>query len=171
MIFWHYDHCKGRSVKGINLLNALYCSQEVSIPVAFEVVKKPTRFCDVETRKEKRASEVTKNEQMRKMIQTCINNQLKFIYILMDSWFSAKENFEFSVQKGKYFIAALKENRLVALSEEDKKTGAFCTHKLVRIIRSTSGARLTKRLQSGSAISTPNLYKQRWQHGFVESGA
>jgi hypothetical protein len=22
---WHYDHCKGRSVKGINLLSALYC--------------------------------------------------------------------------------------------------------------------------------------------------
>jgi hypothetical protein len=21
---WHYDHCSGRTVKGINLLNALY---------------------------------------------------------------------------------------------------------------------------------------------------
>ena len=93
--------------------------------MAFEIVKKPARFCDIETRKEKRASEVTKNEQMREMIQTYINNQLKFIYILMDSWFSAKENFEYILQKGKHFVAALKDNRLVALSEEDKKQGRF----------------------------------------------
>jgi len=54
---WHYDHCKGRSVKGINLLNALYHSGDVSIPVAFEVVKKPHHFCDIKTRKDKRAAE------------------------------------------------------------------------------------------------------------------
>ena len=41
MVCWHYDHCKGRNVKGINLLNALYHNGEVAIPVAFEVVKKP----------------------------------------------------------------------------------------------------------------------------------
>ena len=36
---WHYDHCEGRTVKGINLLNALYHSGAVSIPVAFEVIR------------------------------------------------------------------------------------------------------------------------------------
>src|SRR3954447_6691052 len=41
VVCWHYDHTKGRSVKGINLLNALYHHGDVSIPVAFEVVKKP----------------------------------------------------------------------------------------------------------------------------------
>nr|WP_218014726.1 hypothetical protein [Candidatus Regiella insecticola] len=43
----------------------------------------------------------------------------------MDSWFSAKKNFDFIVKKKKHFIAALKENRLVALSEEDRKQGRF----------------------------------------------
>ena len=38
---WHYDHCAGRSVRGINLLNGLYNNGEVSIPVAFEIVHKP----------------------------------------------------------------------------------------------------------------------------------
>lgn len=122
---WHFDHCKGRSVKGINLLNALYHSGEVSIPVAFEVVRKPVQFCDLVTRKIKRASEVTKNEQMREIIGTCVANQLKFRYVLMDSWFAAQENFEFIVKKKKHFIAALKDNRLVALSEQDKKEGRF----------------------------------------------
>lgn len=122
---WHYDHCLGRSVRGINLLNALYHSGGVSIPVAFELVRKPLQFCDVQTRQVKRASEVTKNELMRSMIATAVNNALNFRYALMDSWFAATENFDFIVKKKKHFIAALKDNRLVALSEADKKQGRF----------------------------------------------
>src|SRR3954465_16037602 len=76
LVCWHYDHSKGRSVKGINLINALYHSGEVSMPVAFELVKKPVQFCDLQTRQVKRASEITKNEQMREMIGACIANQL-----------------------------------------------------------------------------------------------
>lgn len=77
---WHYDHCSGRSVRGINLLNALYYSGGVSIPVAFELVRKPLQFCDVKTRQIKRTSNITKNEMMRGMIATCVNNALKFRY-------------------------------------------------------------------------------------------
>ena len=69
---WHFDHCSHRSVRGINLLNALYHSGGVSIPVAFEVVKKPLEFCDIKTRQCKRGSIVTKNELMREMISTCV---------------------------------------------------------------------------------------------------
>ena len=36
VVCWHYDHAKGRLVKGINLLNALYHNGGVSIPVAFD---------------------------------------------------------------------------------------------------------------------------------------
>jgi len=122
---WHYDHCKGRSVKGINLLNALYHSGDVSIPVAFEVVRKPHQFCDIKTRQPKRAAESTKNELMRSMIATCVANAIKFRYVLTDSWFASKENFEFILKKGKHFVSALKDNRLVALTEEDKKEGRF----------------------------------------------
>jgi len=35
------------------------------------------------------------------------------------------ENFDFIRGKGKHFIAALKDNRLVALSEEDRKKKRF----------------------------------------------
>jgi hypothetical protein len=125
VVCWHYDHSKGRTVKGINLLNALYHSIEVSIPVAFEVIRKPLRFCDVTTHQLKRASMVTKNELMRDMITACLGNQLKFRYVLMDSWYAARENFDFIVKKKKHFIAALKENRLVALNEADRKQGRY----------------------------------------------
>lgn len=125
VVCWHYDHTKGRLVKGINLLNALYHNGGVSIPVAFEVVNKPLQFCDVSTRQFKRASLVTKNELMRDMMAVCMANQLKFCYVLMDSWYAARANFEFIVGKGKHFIAALKDNRLVALSQASKEQGRY----------------------------------------------
>ena len=122
---WHFDHCSGRTVRGINLLNALYYCNGTSIPVAFELVKKPIQYSDLATKKLKRKSEKTKNEMMREMVQTCIHNTLKFRFVLIDSWFSSEENFDFITDKKKHFIAALKDNRLIALSEEDRKKKRF----------------------------------------------
>ena len=53
---WHYDHSKGRAVQGFNLLNCLYHVDEISIPVAFEIIKKPVEYSDLKTHKRKRAS-------------------------------------------------------------------------------------------------------------------
>ena len=61
LICWHFDHSKNRSVKGLNLLNCIYQAGEVSVPVAYELVRKPIRFCDRQTRRVKRKSEVSKN--------------------------------------------------------------------------------------------------------------
>lgn len=125
LICWHFDHCQNRTVKGLNLLNALYHSGGVSIPVDFRLVRKPLSFCDVATRKVKRASEVTKNELLQEMFRQCLHNQLKFRYVLMNSWFAAKDNFELILARGKHFVAALKDNRLVALSAADKQNGRY----------------------------------------------
>ena len=65
LMCWHYDHVSGRNVRGINLLNALYHCNGASIPVAFELVKKPIQYCNIEIRQLKRRSEVTKNELSR----------------------------------------------------------------------------------------------------------
>jgi hypothetical protein len=48
------------------------------VPVAFERVKKPTQYCDIQTRAVKRKSGVGQNGLMRRMFQTCVNNDLKF---------------------------------------------------------------------------------------------
>jgi DDE superfamily endonuclease len=125
LMCWHYDHCKARSVRGINLLNALYHCKGRSIPVAFELVTKPCQYCDLKTRQIKRRSEKTKNERMREMFDACLQNALKFRFVLMDSWFAWQENFEHITGKGKHFIAALKSNRLVAVSQEDIREKRF----------------------------------------------
>lgn len=126
LICWHYDHVKKRTVKGINLLNCMYHANGVSLPIAFELVKKSRQFSDLETRKVKRKSDVTKNELLRQMLLVCRQNQIKWRYVLADSWFSASKNLKFIHNDlKKHFVVALKSNRLVALSLADKKQGRF----------------------------------------------
>jgi len=123
---WHYDHTKGRAVQGFNLLNCLYHVNDTSIPVAFELIKKPVQYCDLKTQRQKRASVYTKNELMRNMLWVCVQNKLKFRFVLFDTWFSSKENMGY-IKKDleKDFICALKSNRLVAVSEEDYQANRF----------------------------------------------
>lgn len=124
LICWHYDHNFNRNIKGINLLNCVYQANGVSLPIAFELVKKPIQFSDLKTKKVKRKSEITKNKMLRDMLKTCQENQVKWRYLLADSWFSSSENMEYVAKTlKKYFLLALKSNRLVALSMEDKKAG------------------------------------------------
>ena len=126
LICWHYDHSQNRTVKGINLLNCVYHAGDVSLPVTYELIRKPILYTDVKTHRVKRKSEVTKNDLMRDMLRVCKRNRIKYRYVLADSWFSAKENLTFIVHKlNKHFVVALKSNRTVALSYEEKRQGGF----------------------------------------------
>jgi hypothetical protein len=121
LVCWHYDHSKGRSVKGVNLLTAFYVSQKdektdpLRVPVAYELIEKPVVMCDVKTKKEQRKSAKTKNEMMRDMISIAICNQMIFKYVLADSWFASVENMAFINAKSKFFIFDMKVNRLAIL--------------------------------------------------------
>jgi hypothetical protein len=125
IICYHYDHCFNRTVKGVNILSCVYHVENISIPVAFEIVKKPLEI-DEKTGKQKRKSKKTKNELMLEMLSVCIENKLLFKYVLADNWFSSKENMNYlKTDLKKDFIMAVKSNRLVALSKEDKEKGKF----------------------------------------------
>ena len=131
LICWHWDHSKRRNTKGINLLSAFYHTRKdadselLRLPVGFETIKKTIRFCDRKTRKEKRRSEISKNELMRRMIAQAIANGLIFKYVLGDSWFASVENMAFIEDKKKFFIFDMQTNRLGALSETDRRALAL----------------------------------------------
>jgi hypothetical protein len=129
LVCWHWDHTQGASIKGINLLTALYFSPVgpgVSVPVAFELVTKPELFTDPKTGQEKRRSRETKNDLYRKMLKTCVENHIPFSYVVNDIWYSAAENMRFIKETLKRdFVMPLKSNRKVALSEEDKRAGNY----------------------------------------------
>lgn len=124
IICWHFDHTKGRSVKGVNLLNMLYHSSDISIPISYEVIHKYA-YCDLQTREEKKKASITKNELMRNMLQSALNNQIPFRFVLMDTWFAATENFEYIAKRKKEFITAVKSNRYFATSLDAKHQGQF----------------------------------------------
>ena len=75
LICWHYDHSQNRTVKGINLLNCVYHAGDVSLPVTYELIRKPILYTDVKTHRVKRKSEVTKNDLMRDMLRVCKRNR------------------------------------------------------------------------------------------------
>lgn len=120
---WHYDHCSGRSVKGIQFLTALFNSQDMNVPVMMELIKKERITIDKKG-KQKRKSKISKNELFRTMVSQC-SSQLYIDYILADSWFSSSANLKHIIKNGVNFIIALKSNRLVALSEQDKQKGKW----------------------------------------------
>lgn len=125
-ICWHFSHAKGRCVKGANILSGLIRYGDFSLPLAFEVVRKDIHFCSIEDRRERRKASLTKNEMLRSMLAQAVKNDVKFNYVLGDTWFGSKENMEYIQREiGKIFVFGMKSNRLAALSEKDRKKGQY----------------------------------------------
>jgi len=125
IIAWHFDHSQGRNVKGINILSGLYRNERGMVPLAFELVRKDVEYTDEQTGLKRRRSSVNKNEYFRNIFEVSLKNAVKFKYVLADIWFSSKENMQFIVERKKHFVFAVKKNRLVATSLENKRKGSF----------------------------------------------
>lgn len=126
IVCWHYSHTKGQQVKGINLLSCLVRYGDRAIPISYDIVAKDQSYVDSKTGKQRRRSTISKNERFRALIKQAVKNQVKFDYVIADSWFSSKENMQYiNQQLGKKFIFALKTNRLVALVNQDGTKGKY----------------------------------------------
>jgi DDE superfamily endonuclease len=126
IVCWHYDHCVGRSLKGINFVTTLYYSQDQALPVAFELVAKTETYIDKKTQKEKRRSPISKNTYCQQMLQKAVENQIPFRYVLSDVWFASAETIKFVKNDlKKDVVMPLKTNRHVALSYADKHNGLY----------------------------------------------
>lgn len=122
LICWHYDHSQERTVKGINFLTAAYAVAGICLPLAFDLVTKTVPYVEKQTGQEKRQSALTKHDRYRMLLRVCVHNQVPFRYVLNDLWFASADNMMF-VKQGlkKEFVMPLKENRKVALSEQEKQ--------------------------------------------------
>jgi hypothetical protein len=99
---------------------------DLGLPVAFDIVSKTETFFDAKKQVTKRRSQQSKNALYRQLLLVCVHNQLKFRYVLNDSWYASADNMKFvHLDLKKDFIFAIKENRKVALSPDDKKQGRF----------------------------------------------
>lgn len=126
VINWHWDHSKSRCIKGINILNMLYCTEQVSIPLGYETIKKDGTVQTKSEGKSKPKSEQTKNQLMRKLLQQAVDNEVIFKWVMADIWYGSAENLNFIKKECKRdFIVPLKKNRKVALSEAEKNRGQY----------------------------------------------
>ena len=143
IVCWHFDQvkkwglglpvqslatiCSGRSVKGINLLNGglYYPSQNQYIPIFAELVTKTIKHIDPKDGKEKRKSEVSKNELFRNNFNCIMKNHIKLEIILFDIWYGSIENLNFINSHKQKYICPLKSNRTMALSKGEKKSGKW----------------------------------------------
>src|SRR4051794_7570276 len=77
----------------------------------------------------KRENTVGKQEHFRALVQHG-TSRLRFKYVLGDSWFACADNRKLIVKDcERDFIMALKENRKLALSKEDKLSGQYISIK------------------------------------------
>lgn len=126
IVCWHYDHTSGQTIKGINIISAMYHAQDVSLPVSYHLVTKTERYTDKKTGKEKRRATITKNEVYRQLLRQAAQNQIPFRYVLNDVWYASAENMMFVKHElQRDFIMPLKTNRKVALTLEDKHQGQY----------------------------------------------
>lgn len=126
LVCWHYDHSKGRSIKGINIVNVLYQTEQIRIPVNYTVVEKELWVWNKKKQKEVRKSSKTKNEHMRDMLKACKQNSIKFRYVMADIWYGSAENMNFIAKDLEhFFLIPLKQNRKLALSLQAKQEGMY----------------------------------------------
>ena len=126
IVCWHYDHTSGKTVKGIGLMTGLYYSNEMALPVEFQLIDKTQVYVDPKDGKTKRRAELSKNERYRQMLKQTTLNQIPFTYVLNDVWFASAENMNFVKHDlKKEFVMPLKTNRKVALSAVAKQQGIY----------------------------------------------
>ncbi|KAA6316873.1 hypothetical protein EZS27_032882 [termite gut metagenome] len=129
IVCWHWDHSKGRIVKGMNILTGFYTSENergiIRTPLTYQLIAKSETKIDLQRNKTKRISPVRGNEMMREKISVQIRGQVKFSYILADSWFACGENMRFIRKKRKTFLFEIKDNRLIATDKQERSKGYF----------------------------------------------
>lgn len=126
IICWHYDHSKGRTIKGINFVSVVYHANDISLPVGYHLIEKTEFYIDKKTQKEKRRSPITKNEVFQQLLRQAVANEIPFRFVLADVWFASAKNMMFVKHEVEHdLIMPIKTNRKVALSLDDKKQGRY----------------------------------------------
>jgi hypothetical protein len=133
LICWHFDHTKGTSVKGINIVTFTYNVADgdsvLKTPVAWELVKKD-KFVTITEKidhkfveREVRRSSVSKIAQVKERLRSLtFQNHLKWKYATFDSWYSSADLITYIIKNlKKQLVCAIKDNRTVCFDTKKSK--------------------------------------------------
>ena len=165
LICWHWDHVLERSVKGINLMTCLYYSQEVALPVAFELVTKPDFVTDKKTGKTKaRGTARPRMNCIARCSPPALPTNCPFRYVLNDIWFASAENMVYIKETlHKDFVMPLKENRKVSREPPGTPNRHFVPVSSLTLRSRYPPDCLAGRRGLPAAACQAGLYKQRRQ--------
>ena len=105
------------------------------------------------------------------MVAQCRKNQLLFRYVLADIWFGSAENMIYLKKELRTdFIFPLKENRKVALSQEDKLAGRYVSVSSVSLEANATQEIWLEGVDFPLLLCKQVLYKQGRQPGHSLSG-
>lgn len=132
-VSWHFDHTKGQSIKGINIVTFTYVNTDfelpVKFPIAFEVVRKDSTQTKTTKKngkfvtKTSPCTSISKNELVRQRLHALVfQNHVKFARVAFDTWFSSAENINYIVKDlKKNVVCAIKDNRTVCFDVSKPK--------------------------------------------------
>jgi len=126
IVNYHYDHSKGKTVRGINFLTccyeSIYQDSSICLPVQVEVVMKDEKYFDDKHGEYRYRSTKTKNQIYQESLLKFQATQTPYQYIVNDVWYASVENMIF-VQKrlNKHFVMPIKTNRQIRIYQEFKK--------------------------------------------------
>ncbi len=97
--------------------------------------------------------------------------QAEFCFVLLDIWFLSKENMR-NIKEiyQKDFVCALNANRLAAISAEDCQNNRFISIENLPWQEAALFFKLAQRRALSCTPRAPELYQQRWKHGYPLSG-
>ncbi len=171
LICWHFDHSKGRHVKGINFLSALYQVGQVSLPIAFDLVTKTEAYIDPKSGDLKRRSTITKNERYRLLLRVAVHNQVKFRYVLNDSWYASADNMKFIKHDLKKEFVMPRERESQSGTLRSRETNGSVQNTQPPLITSRDNPpSLARRRGISTASGQTSLHKRRFKYRHPLSG-
>lgn len=108
MTGWFFDHSKGKQVFGLQLATSTYSGSYGIYPLII------TPYIKNNNREKYRS----KIEIQKEHIKSCVDNNLKFSTVVMDSWYFSNELVQYIESLGKSWVAETKLNRLIYVNDE-----------------------------------------------------
>lgn len=121
----HFDHTKGRTVQGHQLLQLGLAGQKGMVPVESQLIMSDSNPVDkrddkpfkdnrsAAARDMRRSWQQTKHEHFRAMLGRALDKGLRARYVLADAWFACKENISRGVELGLTVIFQMKRGNLI----------------------------------------------------------
>lgn len=137
---WHYSHSKGRVLYGHCMVSSQYRIGKISFPWDFEFYRSEKASREESVRFQ------SKIEIAKGFIERFKPFSNEKVYILLDSWYTAKDVIEEARKRDFHIIGGLKGNRIFKLHEHGSK------HKLSIYARNSRNASREEIIANGAAF-------------------